>query len=139
MLTVALRDIRAKWLLYQERFSKLGLTLLTEPFTPLSDTDELHIVCHVSQKLCPQHGGYRLSVMKKQVKNRKIYMFIYLRCLIISQHFAAVKLALFVVLTTFYFNPFEDISYCVVFPIIDLKRCPCNCFSPMKLYFINFI
>ena len=85
MLTVALRDIRAKWLLYQERFSQLGLTLLTEPFTPLSDTDELHVVCHVSQKLCPQLGSYRLSVMKKQVKDVylqdfplwKICMFIY--------------------------------------------------------------
>jgi len=135
MLTVALRDIRAKWLLYQERFSQLGLTLLTEPFTPLSDTDELHIVCHVSQKLCPQHGSYRLSVMKKQVKNRifplgKIYMFIYLRCLIIYQYYAAVKLALIVLLTTFYFNPFEQISYGVVLPILDLKQCNCNCFSP---------
>jgi len=48
-------------------------------------------------------------------------MFIFLRCLIIYQYCAAVKLALIMLLTSFYFNPFEQISYGVVLPIIDLR------------------
>ncbi|XP_052768844.1 uncharacterized protein LOC128209056 isoform X2 [Mya arenaria] len=64
----ALREIKKKWLLYKDKFAMLNLALLIEPFTPLSDLDETHVVCHVSQRLCPEKGGYKLTVMKKQVK-----------------------------------------------------------------------
>ncbi|XP_060562168.1 uncharacterized protein LOC132721814 [Ruditapes philippinarum] len=64
----ALRDIRKVWMLQKSKFEDMNLKLALEPFTPLSDMDDPHIVCCVSQRLCPGTGSYKLTIMQNQIK-----------------------------------------------------------------------
>ena len=71
----ALRAIRKTWSLHSEKFEDLNIKLLLDPLTPLSDLDQPHILCHVSQRLCPGKGSYRLTIMQKQVSSVKFQAF----------------------------------------------------------------
>ncbi|XP_053390843.1 uncharacterized protein LOC128553692 [Mercenaria mercenaria] len=64
----ALREIKKVWTLQKARFEGMNLKLALEPFTPLSDMDDPHIVCCVSERLCPGKGAYKLTVMQNQIK-----------------------------------------------------------------------
>lgn len=63
-----LREIKKCFTLHKSKFESVGLQLALEPFTPLSDLDDPHIVCCVSQRLCPAVESYKLNVMQNQIK-----------------------------------------------------------------------
>ncbi|KAH3846028.1 hypothetical protein DPMN_088324, partial [Dreissena polymorpha] len=64
----ASREIKKKWLLYRDKFADMNLTLVMEPLTPLCNQEDPHIVCNVSQRLCPRAQSYQLHVLNNQIR-----------------------------------------------------------------------
>ncbi|XP_076442258.1 uncharacterized protein LOC143281142 isoform X2 [Babylonia areolata] len=56
------------WNVRRSRFEALGVTLSLDLLTSLSDRDVPHIICHVSSRLCPGYGTYKLTITPKQMK-----------------------------------------------------------------------
>ncbi|KAK7502764.1 hypothetical protein BaRGS_00006014 [Batillaria attramentaria] len=61
-------DVAELWNVRRPRFEALGVNLTLDLLTSLSDRDVSHVVCHVSSRLCPGYGTYKLTINPKQMK-----------------------------------------------------------------------
>ena len=60
-------DVAELWNVRRPRLEALGVTLSLDLLTSLSNRDVPHVVCHVSSRLCPGYGTYKLTISPKQV------------------------------------------------------------------------
>ncbi|KAL8606628.1 hypothetical protein ACOMHN_025727 [Nucella lapillus] len=56
------------WNARRSRFEAMGVTLSLDLLTSLSDRDTPHVICHISTRLCPGYGTYKLTITPKQMK-----------------------------------------------------------------------
>lgn len=67
LVPVCPSDVAELWNVRRPRLESLGVTLSLDLLTSLSDRDAPHVVCHVSSRLCPGYGTYKLTISPKQV------------------------------------------------------------------------
>ena len=68
ILTECPSQVAEAWNVRRRHFDALGVTLSLDLLTSLSDRDMPHVTCHVSSRLCPGYGTYKITISPKQVK-----------------------------------------------------------------------
>lgn len=61
-------DIAEIWNVRRPKFESLGVKLSLDLLSSLSDREVPHVLCHVSARLCPGYGTYKLTISPKQVR-----------------------------------------------------------------------